>query len=48
MSQTITDTNFEFPRQTNLYKGKVLIISNGRETKRITLNSQNLIEIKFN
>jgi len=31
----------------NLYKGKVLIISNGKETKRITLNSQDLIEIKF-
>lgn len=32
----------------NTYEGKVIIISNGRETKRITLNShQNLIEIEF-
>ncbi|NLB86593.1 MAG: hypothetical protein GX793_05995 [Bacteroidales bacterium] len=32
----------------NLYEGKVLLISNGKETKRITLNShQNLIEINF-
>jgi len=28
MSQTITDTNFEFPRQTNLYKGKVREVYN--------------------
>ena len=33
----------------NTYKGKVIIVSNGKETKRITLNShQNLIEIEFN
>lgn len=32
----------------NLYEGKVLLISNGKDTKRITLNShQNLIEINF-
>lgn len=31
------------------YGGKVIIVSNGKETKRITLNShQNLIEIEFN
>ena len=30
------------------YEGKLILISNGKETKRITLNShQNLIEIKF-
>ena len=28
MSQTITDTNFEFPRQTSLYKGKVREVYN--------------------
>lgn len=33
----------------SIYEGKVIIISNGKETKRITLNSfENLIEIKFN
>ena len=33
----------------NTYEGKVIIVSNGRESKRITLNShQNLIEIEFN
>jgi hypothetical protein len=32
----------------NTYEGKVIIVSNGKETKRITLNShQNLIEIEF-
>lgn len=32
----------------NLYENKVILISNGKETKRITLNShQNLIEINF-
>jgi hypothetical protein len=29
------------------YKGRVIIVSNGKETKRITLKLQNLIEIKF-
>jgi hypothetical protein len=29
------------------YRGRVIIVSNGKETKRITLKSQNLIEIKF-
>lgn len=28
MSQTITDTNFEFPKQSNLYKGKVREVYN--------------------
>ena len=33
----------------NTYEGKVIIVSNGKETRRITLNShQNLIEIEFN
>ncbi len=32
----------------NTYEGKLILVSNGKETKRITLNShQNLIEIKF-
>jgi hypothetical protein len=32
----------------NTYEGKMILISNGKETKKITLNShQNLIEIKF-
>ena len=32
----------------NTYEGKVILISNGKETKRITLNShKNLIEIEF-
>jgi hypothetical protein len=43
--QKIGTTPLEIDK--NLYKGKVLIVSNGKETKRITLNSQNLIEIKF-
>jgi hypothetical protein len=43
--QKIGTTPLEIDK--NLYKGKVLIVSNGKETKRITLNSQYLIEIKF-
>jgi hypothetical protein len=32
----------------NIYNGKVILISNGKDTKRITLNSfKNLIEIEF-
>ena len=30
------------------FEGKVILISNGKDTKRITLNShQNLIEVNF-
>ena len=39
-------TPLELDKQT--YEGKLILVSNGKETKRITLNShQNLIEIKF-
>ena len=45
--QRLGSTPLELDKQT--YEGKVIIVSNGRESKRITLNShQNLIEIKFN
>ena len=46
MFQKLGNTPLELDRVT--YEGKTIIISNGKETKRITLNShQNLIEIKF-
>jgi len=39
-------TPLELDKKT--YEGKIILISNGKETKRITLNSnQNLIEIQF-
>jgi hypothetical protein len=39
-------TPLELDKQT--YSGKLIIVSNGKETKRITLNSfQDLIEVKF-
>ena len=45
--QRLGSTPLELDKQT--YEGKVIIVSNGRESKRITLNShQNLIEIEFN
>jgi len=44
--QRLGSTPLELDKQT--YEGKLILVSNGRETKRITLNSnQNLIEIKF-
>lgn len=44
--QRLGSTPLELDKQT--YEGKLILISNGKETKRITLNShQNLIEIKF-
>jgi len=44
--QKIGTTPLELDK--NTYEGKLILISNGKETKRITLNShQNLIEIKF-
>lgn len=44
--QRLGSTPLELDKQT--YEGKMILISNGKETKRITLNShQNLIEIKF-
>ncbi len=46
MFQKLGNTPLELDRVT--YEGKTIIISNGKETKRITLNShQNLIEIEF-
>lgn len=44
--QKLGSTPLELDKQT--YEGKLILVSNGKETKRITLNShQNLIEIKF-
>lgn len=44
--QKLGTTPLELDKDT--YQGKLILISNGKETKRITLNShQNLIEIKF-
>jgi hypothetical protein len=44
--QKLGTTPLELDQDT--YEGKLILISNGKETKRITLNShQNLIEIKF-
>ena len=44
--QKLGTTPLELDKDT--YNGKLIIISNGKESKRITLNSyQNLIEIKF-
>jgi len=44
--QRLGSTPLELDKQT--YEGKLILISNGKETKRITLNShQNLIEIIF-
>jgi hypothetical protein len=44
--QKLGNTPLELDKDT--YEGKLIVISNGKETKRITLNShQNLIEIKF-
>lgn len=44
--QKLGSTPLELDKQT--YEGKIILVSNGKETKRITLNShQNLIEIKF-
>jgi len=44
--QKLGTTPLELDKDT--YDGKLILISNGKETKRITLNShQNLIEIKF-
>ena len=44
--QKLGTTPLELDKDT--YEGKLILISNGKETKRITLNShQNLIEIKF-
>lgn len=44
--QRLGSTPLELDKQ--IYEGKLLFISNGKETKRIILNSQqNLIEIKF-
>lgn len=45
--QRLGSTPLELDKQT--YEGKLILVSNGKETKRITLNShQNLIEIEFN
>jgi len=44
--QKIGSTPLELDK--DIYEGKLILISNGKETKRIILNShQNLIEIKF-
>jgi hypothetical protein len=44
--QKLGSTPLELDKQS--YEGKLILVSNGKETKRITLNShQNLIEIKF-
>lgn len=44
--QKIGSTPLELDK--DIYEGKLILISNGKETKRITLNShQNLIEVKF-
>jgi hypothetical protein len=44
--QKLGTTPLELDKDT--YEGKLILISNGKETKRITLNShQNIIEIKF-
>jgi hypothetical protein len=44
--QKLGITPLELDKDT--YEGKLILISNGKETKRITLNShQNLIEVKF-
>jgi hypothetical protein len=44
--QRLGSTPLELNKQT--YEGKLILVSNGKETKRITLNShQNLIVIKF-
>lgn len=44
--QRLGSTPLELDKQT--YEGKLILVSNGKETKRITLNShQNIIEIKF-
>jgi len=44
--QKLGSTPLELDKHT--YEGKLILVSNGKETKRITLNSyQNLIEIKF-
>jgi hypothetical protein len=44
--QKLGSTPIELDKKT--YEGKVILISNGKETKRITLNSHtNLIEIEF-
>jgi hypothetical protein len=45
--QKLGSTPLELDKAT--YEGKTILISNGEETKRITLNlHQNLIEIEFN
>lgn len=45
--QKLGTTPLELDKAT--YEGKLILISNGKETKRITLNSlENVIEIKFN
>jgi hypothetical protein len=44
--QKLGTTPLELDKDT--YEGKLILISNGKETKRITLNShQNLIEVEF-
>lgn len=44
--ERLGSTPLELDKQT--FEGKLILVSNGKETKRITLNShQNLIEIKF-
>lgn len=44
--QRLGSTPLELDKEN--YEGKLILVSNGKETKRITLNShQNLIEIKF-
>jgi hypothetical protein len=45
--QKLGNTPIELEK--DIYDGKLILVSNGKETKRITLNShQHLIEIKFN
>jgi hypothetical protein len=43
--QYLGSTPLELDKQ--IYKGKLILISNGRDTKQITLNDINIVEINF-
>jgi hypothetical protein len=43
--QKLGSTPLELDKKT--YEGKLILISNGKETKRITLNDINIVEISF-
>ena len=42
MSHTITDTNFEFPEQSSLYKGKVREVYNIKDTLLVMVATDRL------